>query len=52
MWREIDLSLSRVNPDDFNLDIEQMYWAPFTGTVLVFGCNPIYQVGRLTTILS
>ncbi|PIE24366.1 MAG: hypothetical protein CSA62_03535 [Planctomycetota bacterium] len=29
VWREIDLSLSRVNPFDFNLDVEQMYWGPF-----------------------
>jgi len=36
VWREIDLSLSRVNADDFNLDIEQMYWAPFTGSEIVF----------------
>ncbi|HEX6811880.1 MAG TPA: hypothetical protein VF384_09690 [Planctomycetota bacterium] len=28
LWREIDLSLSRTNPFDFNLDIEQMWWAP------------------------
>jgi hypothetical protein len=35
-WREIDLSLSRTDPFDFNLDIEQMYWAPFTGTNLSF----------------
>jgi hypothetical protein len=36
VWREIDLSLSRTDPFDFNLDIEQMYWAPFTGTNLSF----------------
>lgn len=36
LWREVDLSLSRTDPYDFNLDVEQMYWAPFTGTVLVF----------------
>jgi hypothetical protein len=36
LWREIDLSLSRTDPFDFNLDIEQMYWAPFTGTNLSF----------------
>ncbi|MCR9247570.1 MAG: hypothetical protein NXI31_21280 [bacterium] len=36
LWREVDLSLSRTDPFDFNLDVEQMYWAPFTGTVLVF----------------
>ena len=36
LWREVDLSLSRTDPFDFNLDIEQMYWAPFTGTTLVF----------------
>ena len=36
LWREIDLSLSRTDPFDFNLDIEQMYWAPFTATNLQF----------------
>jgi hypothetical protein len=36
LWREVDLSLSRTDPYEFNLDIEQMYWAPFTGTVLTY----------------
>lgn len=36
VWREVDLSLSRTDPFDFNLDIEQMYWAPYTGTILSF----------------
>jgi len=36
LWREVDLSLSRTDPFDFNLDIEQMYWAPFTQTILSF----------------
>lgn len=36
LWREIDLSLSRTDPFDFNIDVEQMYWAPFTGTSLSF----------------
>ncbi|MCU0864770.1 MAG: hypothetical protein MUC36_13340 [Planctomycetes bacterium] len=36
VWREIDLSLSRTDPFDFNLDIEQMYWAPYTATQLSF----------------
>ncbi|HEX6811881.1 MAG TPA: hypothetical protein VF384_09695 [Planctomycetota bacterium] len=36
VWREIDLSLSRTNPFDFNLDIEQMYWAPYTATNLSY----------------
>jgi hypothetical protein len=36
VWREIDLSLSRTDPGDFNLDIEQMYWAPFRDTALSF----------------
>jgi hypothetical protein len=35
VWREIDMSLSRTDPQDFNLDVEQMYWAPFKE-------NPIY----------
>lgn len=29
VWREIDLNLSRTNPADFNLDVEQMWWAPW-----------------------
>lgn len=36
VWREVDLSLSRSDPFDFNLDVEQMYWAPFTGAALVY----------------
>lgn len=36
LWREVDLSLSRTDPFDFNLDIEQMYWAPYTATNLSF----------------
>jgi hypothetical protein len=36
VWREIDLSLSRVDPFDFNLDVEQMYWAPFQGSAITF----------------
>lgn len=36
VWREIDLSLSRTDPFEFNLDVEQMYWAPYTGTLLTF----------------
>ncbi|MHC4897080.1 MAG: hypothetical protein ACYTGW_08235 [Planctomycetota bacterium] len=36
VWREIDMSLSRTDGDDFNLDVEQMYWAPFTGSAITF----------------
>jgi len=36
VWREIDLSLSRVDPFDFNLDVEQMFWAPFASATLTF----------------
>lgn len=36
VWREVDLSLSRTDAYDFNLDVEQMYWAPFTGTTLIY----------------
>jgi hypothetical protein len=36
VWREIDLSLSRTDPFDFNLDVEQIFWAPFTGTPIEF----------------
>ena len=28
-WREVDLSLSRLNPFDFDLDVEAMWWPPF-----------------------
>jgi hypothetical protein len=34
VWREVDLSLSKVDPLDFDLDVEQMYWAPATGSAL------------------
>ncbi|MEO6593583.1 MAG: hypothetical protein ABIP94_02390 [Planctomycetota bacterium] len=36
VWREVDLSLSRTDAFDFDLDIEQMYWAPYTQTNLSF----------------
>jgi hypothetical protein len=36
VWREIDLSLSRTDAFDLNLDVEQMYWAPFLGNPLGF----------------
>ena len=36
VWREIDLGLSRVDPFDFNLDVEQMYWAPFARRPITF----------------
>ncbi len=36
VWREIDMSLSRVDPLDFNLDVEQMWWAPFQGGAITF----------------
>ncbi len=36
LWREIDLSLSRDNPNDFNLDMEQMYWCPFRANAISF----------------
>lgn len=32
LWREIDLSMSRTNPFDFNLDVERIWWAPFQST--------------------
>ena len=35
-WREVDMSLSRDDPFDFNLDIEQVFWAPFSGNQLLF----------------
>lgn len=36
LWREIDLGLSRTDPFDLNLDIEQMYWAPFVASTALF----------------
>jgi hypothetical protein len=36
VWREVDLSLSRTEPFDFNLDVEQMYWAPFSGLPITY----------------
>ena len=36
VWRELDMSLSRIDPFDFNLDVEQMYWAPFTNGVITY----------------
>ncbi len=36
LWREIDLSLSRTDPQDFNLDVEQMYWCPFRDNPISF----------------
>lgn len=47
LWREVDLSLSRTNPFDFNLDIEGMYWAPFTG-----GDVPFDEFDRAQLFLS
>jgi hypothetical protein len=35
-WREVDLSLSRTEPNDFNLDVEQMYWAPYAGATQTY----------------
>jgi len=35
-WRDIDMSLSRTDPLDFNLDVEQLYWAPFAQNTIVF----------------
>ena len=36
LWREIDTSLSRTDPLDFNLDVEQMFWAPYSALPIVF----------------
>ena len=36
VWREIDMGLSRTDPQDYNLDVEQMYWAPFAGNPIAF----------------
>lgn len=39
-WREIDLSLSRVDPFEFNLDVEQMYWGVFAAGSVVSDVFP------------
>src|SRR5262249_21493890 len=36
VWRGIGMSLSRTDPFDMNLDVEQMYWGPFTGFPISF----------------
>ena len=36
LWREIDMSLSRDDASDFNLDVEQLHWAPFGGGAIGF----------------
>ncbi|MEM7198841.1 MAG: hypothetical protein AAF628_01145 [Planctomycetota bacterium] len=36
VWREIDMTLSRSDPEDFNLDVEQMWWAPWIGEAARF----------------
>lgn len=36
LWREIDLNLSRVDPFDFNLDVEEVHWAPHSATTITF----------------
>lgn len=36
VWREIDFSLSRIDPNDFNLDVEQMYWCPFRSSTIYY----------------
>ncbi len=36
VWREIDMSLSRTNPHDLNLDVEQMFWSPFQANPITF----------------
>ncbi len=36
VWREIDLSLSRLDPFDYNLDLEGMWWAPHTGSSILY----------------
>jgi hypothetical protein len=36
VWREIDLSLSRIDPNDFDLHVEAMLWAPFQDRPVLF----------------
>lgn len=36
VWRELDLSLSRTDPADFNLDVEAAYYGVFTQDPIVF----------------
>ncbi|MEZ5966655.1 MAG: hypothetical protein R3F56_22650 [Planctomycetota bacterium] len=40
LWREIDLGVSRVDPFDFNLDVEAMYWGVHSTTTVVFDRFP------------
>ena len=44
VWREIDLSLSRTDSFDFNLDVEQIWWAPGQGTPALRSRTIIYDV--------
>src|SRR5690606_34251177 len=36
VWREIDLNLSRLDPFDFNLDVEELHWAPHSTSTITF----------------
>lgn len=47
LWREIDVSLSRTDPLDYSLDVEQMYWAPYSALPVVFD-----QFDRMSLFLS
>jgi hypothetical protein len=47
VWREIDLSLSRVDPNDFDLDVEAIWWSPFQERAVQFD-----EFDRLTISLG
>ena len=36
VWRELDLNLSRVDPFDFNLDVEEVHWSPHSSRPITF----------------
>ncbi len=36
VWREIDMSLSKTDAIDFNLDVEQLFWAPYQAGTISF----------------
>jgi hypothetical protein len=36
LWRELDLNLSRTDPHDLDLDVEQMYWAPLVAAPIAY----------------
>jgi hypothetical protein len=43
-YRSDDFSLSDNEPEDFNIDVEQLYWSPWAGTALFFDVFERYSV--------